>query len=129
MRNLRTYQNDKPIVQKIRDWSVSSPDECDFAFRVWGGNTEIPHLHATDNVDFAKTKSKDSFLFVKANKPHVREVFDNFDTKRMFKDRVGGAQNPGGVVFSAKEVIREYIFACQDLNIEPDFVDITEDLK
>ena len=104
---------------------MSSPEECDFAFRLWGENTKNLHLHPTDNVDFAKTRSRTSFLFVKANKPHVRKVFDNFDITRMFEYKTGGSKNPKGTFFSTKEVIIEYIFTCQDLNIEPEFFDIT----
>lgn len=127
MKNIRLFRDDRKPIQKIKDWTVTDPDSADFAFRVWGGNTEIPHLTLTDNIDFARSKSESSFLFIKTNAPNVRKVFDNFNTKRMFSERVGGAQNPGGVIFSLKQIINEYILTCEDLGEEPSFVDITEE--
>lgn len=126
MKNQRI--KNKPTTQSVKqaDWVVVSPFEAEYAFRCWGGNTEYPHLKLTTNIEYAKTLSPASWIFIKPLKDHVKNVFDNFKYERMFEGRVGGAQNPGGNIFSLKQIELEYSKVCEELNIDMSFIDISE---
>jgi hypothetical protein len=117
MKNIRILQPKRlDLVQN--DWSVVTADQADFAFRVWGGNTEYPHLKPTRNVQYATGLSSNSWLFIKSNADWVYDLFDSFNQQRMFQDRVGGANNPGGNVFGLKQVTEEYLLCREEQEIQ-----------
>lgn len=125
MKNLRILQKPNTKGLKQRDWFIVTASEADFAFRVWGGSTVMDHLSVTDNIEQASSLSSASFLFIKSLKDHSKEVLSQLNKERMFSERVGGDQNPGGVIFRLDEVEKEYVQRCEELGFECDFVDLT----
>lgn len=89
MINFRLLEPTIRVNQKQNDWFLTSPEECDFAFRVWGGSWEtFLTVYDSDKLEFAKRLSEHSFIFIKTIAPHAKHVMKNFDRVRMNNTRI-----------------------------------------